>query len=480
MESLVTLPRRGRGSAGSGRPAGAGSVVVAVGAAALLLSSGAAPAFPHGRGPTTGSGLTAREITASAYHTCALTRPRGVKCWGFNDDGQLGDGTKTERRTPVAVSGLASGVAALAAGEVDTCALTSGGGVKCWGFNGDGQLGDGTKTERRTPVATSGLASGVAAIAAGARHNCALTSTGGIKCWGDNEYGQLGDGTTTNRHAPVAVSGLASGVAAISAGQSHTCALTSAGGVKCWGANDFGQLGDRTTINRHTPVAVSGLASGVAAISAGAGHNCALTRGGGVKCWGDNGYGQLGDGTKTERRTPVAVSGLASGVAAIAAGWNHTCALTSRGGVKCWGWNDFGQLGDRTTADRYAPVAVSGLASGVSAVAVGWDHNCAISSGGRVKCWGWNHFGQLGDGTTIDRHKPVDVIRALPPCVVPNVIARLLPRAKTTINRAHCRVGKVAFKRSTAAKTNRVLAVSPKPGSHLKNGAKVALTVGRA
>jgi alpha-tubulin suppressor-like RCC1 family protein len=404
------------------------TVVVVVGAAAVLLSSGAALAFPYGRGSATGSGLTATAIAAGDEHTCALTITAGVKCWGRNDFGQLGNGTTTDRHTPVAVSGLASGVAAIASGGDHVCALTSGGAVKCWGDNARGPLGDGTTTERLTPVAVSGLAGGVASLAAGADHTCALTNAGGVKCWGGNGSGQLGDGTTTTRHLPVDVSGLTSGIAALAAGDEHTCALTSAGAVKCWGGNDTGQLGDGTATERHTPVAVSGLASGVATIAAGVYHTCALTSAGAVKCWGENDFGQLGDGTRTGRRIPVAVSGLAGGVAALVAGGDHTCALMSAGGVKCWGDN----------------VA-----------------------------------GQLGDGTTTQRHTPVEVIGAPPPCVVPNVIAKLLPNAKTAIRKAHCSVGKVAYKRSPKAKRNRVMAESPKRGTHLKSGAKVTLTVGR-
>jgi alpha-tubulin suppressor-like RCC1 family protein len=353
-------------------------------------------------------------IATGGIHTCALTGGGGVKCWGSNWYGQLGDGTTTDRSTPVDVVGLASGVAAIAAGMYHTCALTSGGGAKCWGYNGAGQLGDGTTTQRSTPVDVVGLGSGVAAIAAGGYHTCALVlpqgglTGGGAKCWGWNRAGQLGDGTLTSRSTPVDVVGLGSGVAAIAAGWEHTCALvlpqgglTSGGGAKCWGSN-WGS----------TPVDVVGLGSGVVAIAAGVHHTCALTGGGGggAKCWGDNEYGQLGDGTTTWRSTPVDVVGLTSGVAAIAARGYHTCALTSGGGAKCWGYNEYGQLGDGTTTDRSTPVDVVGLGSGVAAIAAGGFHTCALTSGGGVKCWGWNGYGRLGDGTTTDRNTPVDVV----------------------------------------------------------------------
>jgi len=303
----------------------------------------------------------------------------------------------------------AQGVAALTAGDEHTCALTSTGGVKCWGWNADGQLGDGTTTHRSTPVDVSGLTSGVTAPAAGSAHTCAVTNAGGVKCWGDNYWGQLGDGTTIDRYTPVDVSGLMSEVTALAAGGGHTCALTSTGGAKCWGWNADGQLGDGTTTDRSTPVDVSGLTSGVTALAVGYLHTCAVTTAGGVKCWGDNYWGQLGDGTTTAHSTPVDVSGLTSGVTALAAGSAHTCAVTSTSGVKCWGANHRGQLGDGTTTARSTPVDASGLTSGVAVLAAGADHTCAVTSAGGVKCWGYNGYGQLGDGTTTARSTPVDV-----------------------------------------------------------------------
>ncbi len=376
---------------------------------ACLCAWAPAPARAQDVGSTL-LGETVTQVAAGGNHSCALTTAGAVHCWGDNGIGQLGDGTTTQRTTPVAVTGLGAGVAAIAAGSNHSCALTTAGAVHCWGSNGNGQLGDGSTTSQSTPVAVSGLDSGVAAIAAGNSHTCALTTAGAVLCWGFNGSGQLGDGSTTQRTTPVAVSGLGSGVAAIAAGRHHSCALTTAGAVQCWGNNNSGQLGDGSTMGRSTPVAVSGLDSGVAAITAGSQHSCARTTAGAVRCWGSNFNGQLGNGTTTDSTTPVAVSGLDSGVAAIAAGHNvHTCALTTAGAVRCWGWNVYGQLGDGSTMGRSTPVAVSSLGSGVATIVAGTSHSCARTTAGAAHCWGDNFFGQLGDGSTTHRTTPVAV-----------------------------------------------------------------------
>jgi alpha-tubulin suppressor-like RCC1 family protein len=351
--------------------------------------------------------VTQTRLAAGAAHTCSVSSEGGLSCWGFNSSGQLGDGTTTNRQAPVPVSGLSSDVLAVSAGRAHGCAATAKDEFLCWGDNASGQLGDGTMISRLTPVQVSGLTSGVAAVSTGGGHSCALTPAGALLCWGSNGSGQIGDSTTTDRLTPVSVSGLSSGVAAVSAGNLHSCALTTAGAVRCWGFNLSGQLGDGTTTDRHTPVSVSGLSSGVVAVAAGGEHSCALTTAGGVRCWGSNLYGQLGDGTTTTRLTPVPVSGLSSGVAAISVDNAHSCALTTAGAVLCWGGNFFGQLGDGTTTNRLTPVQVSGLPSGVAAISAGDNHSCALTTAGAVRCWGANSDGQLGDGTTTDRLTPV-------------------------------------------------------------------------
>ncbi len=306
--------------------------------------------------------------------------------------------------TPVDVPGLSSGVTALAVGEYHTCALNATGRVMCWGKNDFGQLGDGTTTSRATPVEVSGLSSGVTAIAAGYDHTCAVTAAGGVKCWGYNFYGQLGDGTTTNRLVPVDVSGLSSGITAIAAGSTHTCAMTAAGGVKCWGYDFAGALGDDTPASRLTPVDVSGLSSGVAAIAAGGVHTCALTAAGGVKCWGDNGAGQLGDGTHDGPPDAGGRLGLSSGVAAIAAGGGPHLCPDCRGRGQVLGIQlPLASWATAPRTNRLTPVDVSGLSSGVDGHRRGRVSHLRPDHGGRGQVLGMEDSGQLGDGTTTDQ-----------------------------------------------------------------------------
>ena len=430
-----------------------------LGASALLVCAGSGAASGSGAVPPE---ARAHAISAGGSHTCVLARRGLLDCWGSNAAGQVGDGTKADRTLPVVV-GVLPAVSAVAAGGSFTCARTNGGEVECWG-------------EGQSPHV---VASGVAAIAAGGAHACGLTSAGAVECWGDNRYGQLGDGTKIRRASPVAVSGLSGGVIAVTAGGGHTCALTTAGAVKCWGENDYGQLGDGTNANRAVPAPVSGLTSGVTAIAAGGQHTCALTRRGAVRCWGRNLAGQLGDGTTKTRTRPTALSELARGVAAVAAGRNHTCALMRAGGVRCWGDNGSGQLGDGKKADRRLPAKVSRLARGVAAIAAGGSHTCALMNGGHVYCMGQNGHGQLGDGTKKQRRTRVAVVGfGAVVCTVPAVLGKTFTAARTVMVRAHCRVGTLR-RVASRKKRDTVLAVTPRPGTRLLKGARVGLTVSR-
>ena len=307
-------------------------------------------------------------ISVGGNHACAVVAGGRVMCWGFNDFGELGDGTLTSSTTPVAVSKL-SGATAIAAGYGHVCALLSDGTVECWGVNWSGELGNGSKTDSPTPVAVSGL-SGVTAIAAGPHSTCAVVSRGSVECWG----------YLSNSPVPVTVPGL-TGVTAVAVGDQHACALVSGGTVECWGWNDQGQMGNGTTnrSNVHVgPMTVSGL-SGVTAIAAGDHDTCALISTGTVECWG---------GASVR---PTAVEGL-TGVTAIADGIGGTCALLSNGKVKCWNLPRIVPAGTVRTEASDAPIMIGGLDGVAVGISTGRWGSCAALADGAVKCWGAFEF----------------------------------------------------------------------------------------
>jgi len=296
---------------------------------------------------------------------------------------------------------------ALATGGEHTC-IAEGGAVECWGANGSGQLGDGTHTMRLTPVSVVGLPGGVAGLTAGRFHTCALLTDGSISCWGDNRFGQLGDGTGVDRSRPTPVVALGGPATAIAAGSYHTCALLTDGTVECWGDNTTAQLAAAYLDESRVPQPVEGLPARATAIASGADHTCALLETGAVDCWGWNLFGQLGYGDAfTVRILPVPVLGL-NGARAVDGGFAHTCAVTANGGVDCWGLNASGQVGDGTTKDRPQPVQVFGESRAVTAIASGYFYNCAVA-GGTVSCWGRNAADEMGDGKMVDRKTPVVV-----------------------------------------------------------------------
>jgi alpha-tubulin suppressor-like RCC1 family protein len=297
------------------------------------------------------------------------------------------------------VTSTACGVPAfrsIDAAPTHTCSVLLDGTARCWGDNDAGQLGDGTNVQRTAPtvvvggwtdgVLDTGPLSGVASIAADGYRTCAVMRDGSARCWG-NGWEPLDP-----RRAPSKVAGLA-GVVSIAPAAQHTCALLTDGSVRCWGLNDHGQLGAATPTPPDAITVVSGL-SGVAAISAGGGHTCALSTDNSVRCWGDNTYGAIGDGSRVDRLTPSPAS-LLSGVASISAGLWHTCAALLNGSARCWGLNEDGQLGTGTIAGSSSPTAVLFL-SQVTSISAGEKHTCAVSSGGAAHCWGANFTGQGG------------------------------------------------------------------------------------
>jgi alpha-tubulin suppressor-like RCC1 family protein len=288
---------------------------------------------------------------------------------------------------------------AITAGLFSTCALLSDGTAKCWGYNAYGQLGDGTMVDSRTPVVVQGLHGATSIDGCAGYHVCARLSTGKAQCWGSGYLGSLGNGATLDSATIKTVANLTS-VAQVSTGDNGSCAALLDGTAACWGA--VGTGADPTV-----PSAVPGLA-GVVSVTTGSGDPCALLAGGTVSCWGNNQWGQVGvDASSTPVTTPSAVAGLTH-VTSVAAGSEEVCALLADGAVACWGFNGYGQLGDGTTAASSTPVAVRGIA-GAKAVAVGGYYACALLADGSVACWGDNAYGTLGDGTTTSSPAPVAV-----------------------------------------------------------------------
>jgi alpha-tubulin suppressor-like RCC1 family protein len=378
---------------------------------------------PGGQRRSLAGALVAVAIFVLAAMTAATASASSFTAadWGYNGSGQLGNGTTTLSRTPVAVSGL-SNVIAVAGGSEHSLALLGNATMMGWGANREGQLGNGSTANSRVPVAIVNFATlgGVAAIAAGNEFSLALMTNGTVLAWGANEEGQLATGKTTRLTAPAAIKGL-SNVTAIAAGGEFALARLSNGTVMSWGAGTEGQLGDGKFSKSLTPIAVKGL-SGVTAIAAGNEFALARLSNGTVMSWGSNATAQLGVPAETKSigegeteevevvhsNVPLPVQQL-SGVTAIAAGSDHALALLGDGEVAAWGGNGDGQLGDGAEGGTSnLPTAVPGL-SGVTAIAAGAHHSLALLSGGSLVAWGYNPDGQLGNGSNINSPVPVAV-----------------------------------------------------------------------
>jgi serine/threonine protein kinase/alpha-tubulin suppressor-like RCC1 family protein len=300
--------------------------------------------------------------------------------------------------------------ATVIAGGMHTCFVSADGKVFCWGANDRGQLGNGGTTRSASPSVVA-IDLRFSVMAAGLSHSCAIARGGSVWCWGANDHGQLGDRTTAQHSMPARVAATRS-FTAITVGAAHSCALDDSGGAWCWGSNEQGQLGafgSDATAESATPLAVAWRGR-FAAIAAGWNFTCALEISGRAMCWGDGGNGQLGDGGTSDRHAPVWVSTDRT-FTSIAAGNGHTCGVTPQGEAYCWGRNNGGQLGDGSRTDRATPVRVKSTEHFVS-IAAGAVHTCALTVAGEAYCWGRNNYGQLGDGGAGDQTAPVAVAGA--------------------------------------------------------------------
>lgn len=345
--------------------------------------------------PPTG-GVGASQIGAGFDHTCAVLGAGQLKCWGNGDSGALGDGTTEDQALPTLVVGLpetGTFIDGISAGEGTGCAINAGLTLECWGID----TGNGDTSEHDSAVGNlQGQVVAVSTYAGG----CSLTVAGTVNCWGADSFGELGNGTKskTPTGTPSAVTGLTN-VQQISYAGPHACALLKQGNVDCWGANGSGELGDGSTSERNSPVAVAGLPGAATQVAAGSGFTCALLKNQQVWCWGEGNQGELGNSSFSDSSTPVRVKGIADGVQ-IAAGNAAACVLESAGAVQCWGFDHDGELGNNSTTNSDVPVPVSGLSTGVAQITESDVNGCALMAGsGAVQCWGEDDDGELGDGS---------------------------------------------------------------------------------
>jgi alpha-tubulin suppressor-like RCC1 family protein len=344
-----------------------------------------------------GAGSNASFVAAGGDHSCAIVNGV-VSCWGANSKGELGIGSQDDTPHATPIGGLST-LTEVTSGAQQTCARTSGTGLNvfCWGRKGHGRLGGG-RDERVTSPTVLSLGQGLAqTIALGSHHGCLILTTGAVKCWGQNLYGQVGNGAADRNEVifPVAVSGIASGANMLSLGAAHSCAVVGNKG-KCWGEDDYGQLNDGSAkAPQPTPV-FSAIPTAISQVAAGAVHTCALASDG-IWCAGKSQHGETGTITFYQDQ-PYKIPSLAgANITGVASGTSHSCAIVS-GGVKCWGANDQGQLGlANDNGDHPVPYQTIAANSGVQAIAAGANHTCAMVEDA-VRCWGANTHGQLGNG----------------------------------------------------------------------------------
>lgn len=378
-------------------------------AAGLLSCWGPSATDLSGLGPTTSVELS------TGGHGCAVASG-GVQCWGPRTYGQLGNAdTDTHAATPQLVSPLGS-AAAPASGMFASCALMADGTAQCWGRNRSRELGTASVDRSEVPVPVAGL-TGATELHMGDLHACALKQDTSVWCWGDNTVGEVGQSTVPLLGVlPGPVFGL-TGAVDVSAGGRTSCAVLADGTARCWGWGLTGQLGNGGSLNARLPEVVSGLGDAIA-VSTGDAHSCALRAGGTIRCWGSTDFGKLGVRASGVVKVPVDVPSVQDAVA-VSAGGNHTCALIADGTVRCWGRNAEGQLGPGyaswssvdLAANTVNALPVQGITDAVS-VSAGTDHTCAVLADGSTRCWGSNHYGQIGDGRRTDAASPVTIAEA--------------------------------------------------------------------
>jgi alpha-tubulin suppressor-like RCC1 family protein len=360
-------------------------------------------------------------ISLAYASSSAITETGKLYTWGFNNYGQIGDGTTTNISTPTLIDSFGGEkIVAVSLGYYHSSAITETGKLYTWGYNYYGQLGDGTTTQRNTPTLIDAFGGEkIVAVSLGQHHSSAITETGKLYTWGFNNYGQIGDGTTTNISTPTLIDSFGGEkIVSVSLGTYHTSAITETGKLYTWGYNYYGQLGDGTTTQRNTPTLIDAFGGEkIVAVSLWGNHSSAITETGKLYTWGYNTQGQLGDGTTTQRNTPTLIDAFGGEkIVAVSLGQHHSSAITETGKLYTWGFNNYGQIGDGTTTNRPTPTLIDAFGGEkIVAVSLGgfWNsssdntyHSSAITETGKLYTWGRNHVGQLGDGTTTNISTP--------------------------------------------------------------------------
>lgn len=338
---------------------------------------------------------------------------QNLQSWGVNTNGSLGDGTITNRSSPVSVAGGYTDWVQVSAGDSHSLALRANGTAWAWGTNTDGRLGDNSTTNKSSPVSVVGIIADWKDISAGGSHSIAIEASGTIWAWGANSNGELGDNTTTSRSSPVSVIGGIVDWKDISAGGSHNLALRANGTAWAWGLNTDGRLGDVSTVAKSSPVSVVGGFTDWVQVSAGSIHSLALRSNGTAWGWGGNTYGQIGDNTTNSTSSPVSVVGGFTDWVQVTGGTRHSLGIRANGTAWAWGFNGNGRLGDGTVTDNASPVSVIGGFTDWVQLSAGYSHSTGVRANGTAWGWGSNSDGKLGDNTTTDRSSPVSVTGGL-------------------------------------------------------------------
>ncbi|MBN2723749.1 MAG: hypothetical protein JXR95_06735 [Deltaproteobacteria bacterium] len=345
-----------------------------------------------------------RQISCGGYHTCGVRKDKSAWCWGAGNDGRLGYGEERNVMNPIQVKELEKNIYSVSAGYSHSCALTELGEVFCWGCGRDGQLGNDSFLTQLVPVRVMFSDNTAVSLSLGEYHSCSLKKDGTIWCWGKNNFGQTGCEECTCK-TPEKVNTSGKRMISVASGSRHTCAVSVEGKVLCWGDNSASQLGTKDPKKTNTPVEVTGIPGKIVSIEVGEYHSCAKTESGNLWCWGTMKHRT----SMIVKMTQPTIIKESKNVSLISSGYNHQCSIINNR-LMCFGLNNYGQLGNKSTVDSSNPVEVNLPKKHIKSISCGKYHTCAVYNNGKTWCWGYNQDGQLGNGSTQNTDTPSQVM----------------------------------------------------------------------